>query len=118
MVVDVGHDAIRRCHDGISRFAVSIPLNALDVQAFVHLPTIGSNAAESPADPGLSRRRHEVTLLAAFFEYRMIRRRQLERLTRRRQTDGDADDARKYFRMKDKGSRLTTDTCPPVLTPR
>jgi hypothetical protein len=39
-IVDVGHDAIGGGHDWVSGFAVAIALEAFDVQALVHLPSV------------------------------------------------------------------------------
>jgi hypothetical protein len=83
-VVDVGHHAIGGGHDRVDGFAGAVALEAFDVQALVHLPAIGADAAEGAGDPGLARGWDKITFLAARFKEGLVGGGKLERLRRKR----------------------------------
>ena len=78
--VDVYDCPIRRRADRIGRFAAGIALGALDVEALVHLPAPGADAAEGAAWPSAADGRGKIVDLVAGFEYGLVGGREMQRL--------------------------------------
>jgi len=81
MIAEVGNGAVGSSHDWIGRFPVLVALEAFDVETFVHLPTIGTDASETTAFPGLACGADEKAVAAIFFEEGMIGGWKIERLS-------------------------------------
>lgn len=71
--VQVSHRPVGRGINRIDGFPAVIALNTADVDAFMHLPAFGSDAAEGPAGPGSADGADEIFFFCARFEQRLVR---------------------------------------------
>src|SRR5258708_5073820 len=73
MRIEVGNRAVGRRHDRIRRFAMLVPLQTTDVQAFVKLIAIAADTTKGAGGPRFADCSHKKVFFAAFFEKRVIR---------------------------------------------
>src|ERR1700691_4666290 len=66
--VNIGHDPVGRSQNRVGWFAMAVALQALDIEAFVHLAAVGANAAKRAGNPRLAGSGNEIAIFAARFK--------------------------------------------------
>src|SRR5258705_8539988 len=75
-LVDIGHNAVGGSHDWIGWFAMLVPLQAPNVQSFMHLPPLAADTSEGSRFPRLAHGPDKKALLAAFLKQCVVRSRE------------------------------------------
>src|SRR5581483_1208161 len=103
--VDVGDGSVRGGHDGIRRLAVFVALQAANVDPFVDLPAVRTDATEGSALPGFPDCADEKSILPAFFKQGAVGGGQLERLSAEREGGEGGREEREERKERDAGFR-------------